>query len=213
MSGCDKEFLALPLLERKKVLRKRAKGVLKELFSDINLAEQMSKSVAESFLKTDLYKNAPAIFAYMAMNDEIDLKRILEKTLQDGKKLYLPRMKSGTNEMDFYLIEDLNSSFTDDNLYKILEPSDFCQKIEHEEIDSGSVFLVPGLAFNLNGARLGRGKGYYDKYLSSVVSQKKAVYFCGVCSVNVITKEIPVESNDIFMTHILNEYGFEKCYS
>lgn len=211
MSCGDEGLALLSLTERKKLLRKRAKLMLKDLFSDSNLACEMAKSVASYFLNSDIYKNAPAVFAYMAMSDEIDLKAVMERTVADGKKLYLPRMKPGTSEMDFYLVENLNSDFSTDNPYKIREPSASCPVAPVDEIPDGSAFLVPGLAFNLNGDRLGRGKGYYDRYLSAVRETGKKVFFCGVCTVNVITKAIPVEENDVYVTNLLSEYGFVEC--
>ncbi len=146
------------------------------------------------------------IFAYMAMNDEIDLSFVINKALQDKKQVALPRMAENSNNMDFYFVDSLENSFSDNNRYRILEPSLQNKKVEPEEIPEKSVFLVPGLAFNLEGARLGRGKGYYDKYLSRIPAKNQ--HFCGVCTVNVVTKAIPVEENDFKMNYLLTEYGF-----
>lgn len=211
MSCCDAGLEKLPLSERKKILRKKAKTVLKELFSDSALANQLSITVCDYFTKSSIYKDAPAIFAYMAMSDEIDLSPVMQKALKDGKKLYLPRMKASGNEMDFYQVKDLESSFTSDNIYKIKEPAETCPVIDSSEIPAYSAFLIPGLAFNLNGARLGRGKGYYDRYLSSLDVKGKNLSLSGVCSVNLITKDIPTSDNDFFVTHLLNEYAFIEC--
>lgn len=205
--ACGDE-LKLPPKELKAFQRKRAKAELKSYFSDKALALQCAQTVSEYFLNSKEYKTAPAIFAYMAMPDEIDLSIIINKALQDGKKVAVPRMIPDSNDMDFFYIDSLESSFTVDNPYHIMEPSPDCQQVIINEIPSNTVVLCPGLAFNLEGARLGRGKGYYDKYLSQV--KDETVLRCGVCTVNVITKAIPAESDDIFMTHLLNEYGFVK---
>lgn len=214
--GCNNNILS------KSELRKKAKEELKKYFSDSELANQCKKTVANYFLKSKEYSESELILAYMAMNDEIDLSLIIEKALKDGKKVAIPRMIPNSNDMDFYLITSLSAPFSTENKYKIREPfinnkTGFAkqmqsQKIEVSEIPENSIFLVPGLAFNLEGARLGRGKGYYDKYLSRVLklSVNKHIIFCGVCTVNVITKQIPQEQNDFRMNYLLTEYGFVR---
>ena len=200
---------SLTLSDEKAALRKRAKAELKNYFSDKALARQCAESVAEAFFKTDEYKNSPLILAYMAMPDEISLEAVILQALKDGKKVALPRMYPCSNEMDFFYINSMDENFTSDNKYGIQEPSVDLEKVIPSEIPENSVFMVPGLAFNLEGARLGRGKGFYDRYLSSL--PVKGAVFCGVCTVNVITKAIPCAENDVKMTCLLNEYGFVRC--
>lgn len=224
-SNCSDTNKNDDILVQKKELRKKAKEELKKYFSDSELANQCKKTVANYFLKSKEYFESKLIFAYMAMNDEVDLFPIIEKSLKDGKKVAIPRMKPNSNDMDFYLIDQnilKNEQFSTQNKYKIREPivnnkmnfakKDQNTKIEIAKIPENSIFLVPGLAFNLQGARLGRGKGYYDKYLSQVLQifAYKHIIFCGVCTVNVITKQIPLEQNDIKMNYLLTEYGFIK---
>lgn len=196
----------ISIAEQKSFLRKRAKDELKKYFADKALSLQCAKTVADYFLKSKEYAEAKVIFAYMAMNDEVDLSFVINKALQDKKKVALPRMAENSGNMDFYFVDSLKDSFSDDNRYGILEPSGNSKKVEPEKIPEKSVFLVPGLAFNLEGSRLGRGKGYYDKYLSRIPVKNQR--FCGVCTVNVVTKAIPVEENDFRMNYLLTEYGF-----
>lgn len=196
----------ISIAEQKSFLRKRAKDELKKYFEDKALSLQCAKTVADYFLKSREYAEAKVIFAYMAMSDEVDLSFVIKKAFQDKKKVALPRMAENSGDMDFYFIGSLEESFSDDNKYKILEPSLQNKKVEPEKIPEKSVFLVPGLAFNLEGSRLGRGKGFYDKYLSQIPLKNQI--FCGVCTVNVVTKAIPVEENDFRMNYLLTEYGF-----
>ncbi len=196
----------ISIAEQKSFLRKRAKDELKKYFADKALSLQCAKTVADYFLKSREYAEAKMIFAYMAMNDEVDLSFVIKKALRDKKKVALPRMAENSNDMDFYFIDSLETAFSDNNKYGILEPSLKNKKVEPEKIPEKSVFLVPGLAFNLEGSRLGRGKGFYDKYLSRIPLKNQC--FCGVCTVNVVTKAIPVEENDFRMNYLLTEYGF-----
>lgn len=196
----------ISIAEQKSFLRKRAKDELKKYFADKALSVQCAKTVADYFLKSREYAESKVIFAYMAMNDEVDLSFVINKALQDKKKVALPRMEKDSCNMDFYFVDSLKETFFDDNKYRILEPSCHNKKVESSEIPEKSVFLVPGLAFNLEGSRLGRGKGFYDRYLSQISPANKI--FCGVCTVNVVTKAIPVEKNDFKMNYLLTEYGF-----
>lgn len=205
-AAAAKGLSLMTIKEQKMFLRKKAKAELQKYSEDLELKKECTKSCAKFFLESEIYKKSEHIFAYMAMIDEIDLTPVFEAALKDGKKLYFPRMISDSNDMEFYLIDNLDETFSKDNKYGILEPGLDKIKIEKNEIKDKSVFLVPGLAFNLFGHRLGRGKGYYDKYLSQI--NNKSAVFCGVCITNVITRAIPVEENDFAMNYLLTESGF-----
>ena len=193
--------------EQKSFLRKRAKAALKEYRSDLPLMEQTAKSVVTSVTNSDEYKNATMILGFMPMNDEVDIVPLMKQALKDKKKVAVPKMAKSGNDMDFYLIDDFDGDFTSDNKYNIREPSENCTKLSPDQIPSDALIFVPGLVFNLEGARLGRGKGYYDKYLARVPDRDKRIV-CGVCFTICVTKAVPVEKNDVRVNYLLNEYGF-----
>ena len=193
--------------EQKSFLRKRAKAALKEYCSDLPLMEQIAKSVVTSVTNSDEYKNATMILGFMPMNDEVDIVPLMKQALKDKKKVAVPKMAKSGNDMDFYLIDDFDGDFTSDNKYNIREPSENCTKLSPDQIPSDALIFVPGLVFNLEGARLGRGKGYYDKYLSRVPDCDKRIV-CGVCFTICVTKAVPIEKNDVRINYLLNEYGF-----
>lgn len=193
--------------EQKSFLRKRAKAALKEYCSDLPLMKQTAKSVVTSVTNSDEYKNATMILGFMPMNDEVDIVPLMKQALKDKKKVAVPKMAKSGNDMDFYLIDDFDGDFTSDNKYNIREPSENCTKLSPDQIPSDALIFVPGLVFNLEGARLGRGKGYYDKYLSRVPDCDKRIV-CGVCFTICVTKAVPIEKNDVRINYLLNEYGF-----
>ena len=193
--------------EQKSFLRKRAKAALKEYCSDLPLMEQIAKSVVTSVTNSDEYKNATMILGFMPMNDEVDIVPLMKQALKDKKKVAVPKMAKSGNDMDFYLIDDFDGDFTSDNKYNIREPSENCTKLSPDQIPSDALIFVPGLVFNLEGARLGRGKGYYDKYLARVPDRDKRIV-CGVCFTICVTKAVPIEKNDVRVNYLLNEYGF-----
>ena len=193
--------------EQKSFLRKRAKAALKEYCSDLPLMEQTAESVVASVTNSDEYKSATMILGFMPMNDEVDVIPLMKQALKDKKKVAVPKMAKSGNDMDFYLIDDFDGDFTSDNKYNIREPSESCTKLSPDQIPSDALIFVPGLVFNLEGARLGRGKGYYDKYLSRVPDCDKRIV-CGVCFTICVTKAVPIEKNDVRVNYLLNEYGF-----
>ncbi len=124
-----------------------------------------------SLYDTLAYQQCSALFAYLSFRSEIDTITILLAALKEHKKVYVPRVEG--KEMNFYEIHDLNSLIP--SSYGILEPAggDFyrCQ----EETKSfgpdqknlpNQLMLLPGLAFDPLGNRIGYGGGYYDRYLS-----------------------------------------------
>ncbi len=202
------QFETVP--EQKKFLRKRAKTFLREYTADKELMKQCALSALKSVTESDVYKNASFVFGFMPMKDELDISLVMEQALKDGKKLLLPRMHSDSNEMDFYFVDSLSEASDDDNSFSIKEPSVSCRKLEISEIPGSALVFVPGLAFNLEGQRLGRGKGFYDRFLSLLPSDKN-ISLCGVCFTICVTKAIPVEPNDRPVTHLLTEYGLVKA--
>lgn len=116
---------------------------------------------------------------------------------------------SSENLMDFFYIDKLSDASYTENAFKIQEPNPDgnLERVDVQSIPENSLIFVPGLCFNLEGARLGRGKGYYDRFLSSLPEDRRFC-ICGVCFTICVTKAIPVDENDFYVNHLLTEYGF-----
>ncbi len=122
--------------------------------------QQFDLILQEKFLQTEEYKNADVLLAFVSKDIEIDTNMIINQALADGKTLALPKCKE-ENLMDFYIVDDLAN--LKEGYYGLSEPdSTKCQLLQ--SIDN-SVCLVPGLAFDMEGYRIGFGKGYYDRFL------------------------------------------------
>ncbi len=202
--------------EQKKFLRKRARTALKDFCADGELMKECSKSALKSLCESDEFKNAPLVLGYMPMFDELDVRPILENALEGGKQVALPRMRrvdsNGEKLIDFFYINALSDALDDANCFSIKEPREDLQIIEPPLVPENTLVLVPGLAFNLEGARLGRGMGDYDRFLARLPADRKIV-LCGCCFTICVTKGIPLSENDFFVDHLLTEYGLVEARS
>ena len=122
--------------------------------------EIVSKSAAlgQLFRETQQYKDADSIYFYLPYNQEVRTVPMLEQALLDGKKVAVPKVYG--DEMRFLYIEDL--SRIGKGYSGIPEPIDD----EPVATDTKALVLMPGLAFDPQGHRIGYGGGFYDKFLS-----------------------------------------------
>lgn len=116
-----------------------------------------SQKLAKLFLNSDLYKNAATIYGYLPYNQEVRIIPMLQQALKDGKRVAVPKVYG--DEMRFIYLDDL--SLVEKGYSGIPEP------IADEPIadDLNALVLMPGLAFDRKGHRIGYGGGFYDKFL------------------------------------------------
>lgn len=124
----------------------------------IEQIESASHRLCERFFETDAYKNARTIYAYLPYNQEIRTWEIVERALKDGKKVAVPKCYGEV--MKFLWIDDLDHIAP--GAFNIPEPI----ADEPEADDDTALILMPGLAFDPEGHRLGYGGGFYDRYLA-----------------------------------------------
>lgn len=123
-------------------------------------AEIESKSVelARQFLSCESYRNARTLYGYLSFNQEVKTRPILEQALRDGKQVAVPRVFG--KEMKFLYIQ--NFSNLEISPFGVPEPAADCPVAE----DKTALVLMPGLAFDPQGHRIGYGGGYYDRFLA-----------------------------------------------
>ena len=118
-----------------------------------------SEKLAEAFLASDAYKNARTIYGYLPYNQEVRTVPMLEQALRDGKRVAVPKCYG--DEMRFIFLEDLTN--VEKGYANIPEPIDDGPIAD----DETALVLMPGLAFDPQGHRIGYGGGFYDKFLSA----------------------------------------------
>ncbi len=136
---------------------------------------------------------AHTLLLYSALPDEVQTQDLLDELVNQGKTVLLPRV---LNSSDMELRRYTGKQDLEPGAYGILEPIGELFT-DYNKID---VAIIPGMAFDTQGQRLGRGRGYYDRFLAKLASP---VYKIGVCFPWQIVDAIPVEDNDIPMDMVI----------
>ena len=182
----------------KEELREINKGKRRELLKD----EINEKSIKASkiFLESNIYKTANTIMLYYPLGNEMDTSCIFKNALKDGKTVAFPVTDTETNDLTAVLA-DSDTHFSKGG-YKIFEPESD-SVIDKFKID---VVIVPGIAFDKKGNRIGFGKGCYDRFLKEINAIK--IGFGYEFQMN---NEILADRFDIRMDYLICENGLVNC--
>ena len=127
------------------------------------------------------------IVAYYSLPDEVCTHQLLDELLAAGKNVYLPKVVSDT---EMVLCRYTGRDSLQKGAFGILEPTG--PVMPKEKYNDIKVVLVPGVAFDKENRRLGRGKGYYDRFLAAFKGKT-----IGVCFDFQKVAEVPVDAHDI----------------
>ncbi|MGN1263895.1 MAG: 5-formyltetrahydrofolate cyclo-ligase [Prevotella sp.] len=153
--------------------------------------ERLSLHAINRLMEHERFQAAHTVMLYHALPDEVSTSLIMETVT--GKRLLLPRV---TGEGTMELCEYNGPEDMKEGAFHIMEP---CGKVfdNYRAID---LAVVPGVAFDRNGNRLGRGKGYYDRFLPLVPQ----AYKIGICFEFQLVDEVPTDGNDIRMDEVIS---------
>lgn len=158
--------------------------------------KRLSSLIQNNFIESDTYIKADKIFIYVSMENEVGTGKIIERALCDGKTVAVPISKEN-RRMYFVPYEGIENMVK--TRFGVLEPvSD-----EENEIlpDENSVFIVPGVAFDEEGRRMGYGGGYYDTYIDKYHVENTVALAFDIQ----LQKTIPFEEHDKKMKYIITE--------
>ncbi len=180
----------LPMSDKKE-LRNRIKG-LKAVQTSEHLNEQ-SALLMRRIEAHPLFQKAKVVLLYHSLPDEPFTHSFIEKWAAK-KRLLLPVVRG--EEMDLREYSDTSDLMT--GAFHILEPTRQATFTDYAAID---LAIVPGVAFDANGNRLGRGKGYYDKFFSHPSTQR--IHKIGLCFNFQFVKQIPADAHDVPMDEVI----------
>nr|WP_052221024.1 5-formyltetrahydrofolate cyclo-ligase [Clostridium homopropionicum] len=164
------------LINRKRIsLKPEAKKVFDEI-------------IFKKIIESAEYKNSRTILVYVSYNGEVDTHKFIQHALKDNKIVCVPKIvskKEGMKAIEISDFEDLKIGS-----YGILEPTSFNKKIDEESIN---LVIVPGVAFDLKGGRIGYGGAFYDRFLKNI---SKDTFKVAIAYDFQILKNIPMEVHD-----------------
>jgi 5-formyltetrahydrofolate cyclo-ligase len=185
----------------KSSLRQQVRARLKAMTSAKR--EAASREICSWLRQQAVWQSAGAILFFAPMADEPDIWPLMEECLAAGKTVGLPRFAA---ERSGYVAGQVRDLARDIRLgkFQIREPSVDCPELELSQFD---LILTPGVAFDHKGRRLGRGQGYYDRWLKDA----RRATLCGVAFAEQWLEEIPAEDHDITMHLVVTQTGVFRC--
>ncbi|MBQ9362231.1 MAG: 5-formyltetrahydrofolate cyclo-ligase [Bacteroidaceae bacterium] len=155
--------------------------------------DKLSREVCNRVLASPQWADAETILLYHALSDEVNTDALIEQALREGKNVLLPVVVADDLELRTYTSRESMKV----GAYGILEPTGpVFPPSEYRQIQ---LVIVPGMAFDSAGHRLGRGKGYYDRLLPRLTKAFKM----GICWNFQFLGQIPAEIHDVKMDEII----------
>ena len=175
------------IYQQKESLRVKIKNEKKKYSSeDLKTKSERVTAQLEAY---SLFKNAKTVMLYWSLTDEVDTHTLIEESLKT-KRVILPTIVSG----DIVPVELTKISQLQEGKFHILEPKN------NQFIGEIDIIIVPGIAFDKKGNRLGRGRGFYDRFLCQHTSVT-----VGLCFDFQLVEKVPIEANDIAVEKIITE--------
>lgn len=153
--------------------------------------ETASRRLGELFAETEEYQNAKTIYGYLPYNQEVRTVPMLQKALEDGKRVAVPKVYG--DDMKFIYMDDLSA--VSEGYAGIPEPIADGPVAE----DTTALVLMPGMAFTKNGDRMGYGGGFYDKFLAAEPEHPTVA----LCYAFQMVEELPTAEYDIPVDKVL----------
>ena len=184
------------LAGEKKLLRKKMRLLRR------NIADKKEKSLLlqQALLKESCFLSADMLFVYLPLPDEPETFLLMEEAFAMGKTVAAPRCLTD-GEMEFFIVRSMDDLRP--GSYGILEP----EYSENSIITptNNTLILVPGMAFDQMGYRLGYGKGYYDRYLG-----KHPAVTAGLCFYECLSDSLPKGEFDLAVQFLATEQGVKS---
>jgi 5-formyltetrahydrofolate cyclo-ligase len=157
------------------------------------------EAIQTRLLAHPVYREARCLHCYLSLTDEVATERIVRAALADHKRIVVPVVEPAERRL---LLAEITESARGlvPGAHGILEPpADGRRLVEPSGVD---LFIVPGVVFDANGCRLGRGLGYYDRYLAQV---KGRAVICALAYELQIIDRLPTAPHDVPMDFIVTE--------
>lgn len=190
--------------ERKKELRTLFRERRKSLSADDKRC--FSEKLCKNILSLSEFKQADAVLSFYPLENETDIRAVNEETLRNGKILAFPRCVKGTGEMNFFSVKSFDE--LEKGSFSIYEPREGCP-IFVPSVGKKIICLVPAMAYDGYGFRIGYGGGFYDRYLSRLgknsSEKERSIFSVGVVYHPFLTDTLPHDEFDIAVDKVVTD--------
>ncbi len=182
----------------KQVVRRQILRRLRQQPQERRLAK--SRVITRRLRRLSLYRKARVVMCYAAFDGEVETGWILAQALADGKRVVVPVVRTADKRIFAAEILDPERDLKTAGPFGIPQPKRSArQQIPPKKLD---LVIVPGIAFDKHGRRLGRGGGYFDRFLSRLPASVPCV---GLAFRFQVVKHLPVESHDRGVSRVMTD--------
>lgn len=190
---CGCEFSARQSAPTKALLRQQMREAKKQHQAQL---PKMSEEVVERLRGILASRNLHTVMAYWPLPDEADIRPLIDQLVAQGITIVLPKV---TGDETMELRRYVSRADLEEGAFHIMEPAGEA----FTDYDRIEMILVPGMAFDAAGHRLGRGKGYYDRFLNTHFPTTRPPYLLGICFPFQRVAEVPSEAHDAVMDEVI----------
>ncbi len=183
--------------DAKSTLRRQMRAVRESMPAGQH--ERESAAIGAAALAHPLVMTAQVVHSFIGtLPGEIDTRKLVHELLRRRKQVVCPRLLTDSKDLEHRRIASLNDLVKSD--LGLWEPATSCPKIDVTKLD---IVLVPGLAFDRLGGRLGMGGGYYDRFLEQSQAHANAAAI-GLCFAQQLIDNIPLGPTDVAVDWIIS---------
>lgn len=179
----------------KQEIRKEISRKLKE--QDQEEKKLKSEAIEKKLFSCEIFKRAHVVMFYISKEEEVDTHHMIKEAFRRGKKVIVPYSVSETKKIIASELQDPEKDL-EIGPYGIHQPKK--ESIKEVPLDNIDLVIVPGVAYDEKNYRLGRGKGYYDRFLRKLSSGTVTV---GICFDFQLVKDLPKDEHDFPVSKII----------
>lgn len=162
--------------------------------------ESLSLQVQQSLLCTEFFRSAKRLALYSPINNEVSTEMIFAAAMKAGKRAFYPKVSG--SDLQFFAVEALEE--LSPGRFNVMEPTSTCG-VTPEDLD---LIVLPGVAFDLDGRRLGYGQGFYDRFLALTAPECVTI---GLGFDLQLQEALPEEMHDQKVCFLTTESRFISC--
>ena len=155
----------------------------------------MSEEICNKVLASVWWQKASTLLLYYPLTDEVDVRPLIAEAFESGKQVLLPVCKG--DELELHLYE--GEASLGEGAFGIMEPTGML--FPEADYPTIRLAIIPGMAFDRVGHRLGRGKGYYDRLLPKLTKARLQ----GICFPFQLLDEVPTNTHDIAVHDVMSD--------